>query len=318
MNEIGKALKSSHEVKNSSPDQLINNFVMSRAIRLMINKEYARLRKGTKKMNLSMQTDSGVSFFQRRALSAMASLVEWQKEIAMIIASNEVTNTSATLSPSSLMEGVPLYPEQPTTPWSFISEFNKERLTPENEEALKKLDTWEESVAYLQNMGLVRKQLFKEDQLTEKKARIQDPRGTAKGLLESVIATHNSKILYGITGKIRAIAGIDDLNDNPTGLEMELIRLHPTFTLDKWEHIVIRNVARSYSQQPEFERNLDVNWYNYQNHLILILSVKDFNQLILTRDKSTWTLPVRISASVRRLQGYELLNAVVSKNIINN
>lgn len=311
MNDIGNALKSSHEVKNSSTDQLINNFVMSRAIGHIINKEYAKLRKRAKKMNLSMQTDPVGSYSQKKSFQKEVAMAYWQKLFFMDNFKIEVTHDS-----SLLLKGLPSYQVKSPSPYTILSHFDIKTLLEEDQDALKKMSA-DELVAHIGNKEKHFDDPFVEGQFFENKSKIDDPRGVAKGVLEALIAMHNAKLLLGVDGKPKVVCGIHDENHTPIGLEFEMARLHPNWSIDKWENILLRNVARSFTQSPIFERNLVLEFFNYKEHLILVLSLRDFDQLVLT-DPKHWTLPVRVGASVRRLQGYELLKELTAYKSINN
>lgn len=310
------SIRSNHEAKNSNPDKL-NDFIIWRDVRKILNKELARLRRLKKMTPLSLEWNSNESYsHSKRLLGEYSFLVDWQKQFAMQVASKQ------TITASSLLERVMPYPVKPPSAWELLQSFDASKLAPEDQLVLKKMAPAPmEIMDFLQKKGCVKPENpFKEgeSQNLEFKARVNGQGGIARDLVEAIVSMHNAKLLMGCSGTPRVICGISDDTFDAVGLEKEMVSIHPGFSLDKWIHIVLRNVAKTFTMSDEFERHLDFQFYTFQNHLILVLSLREgLDQLILTNPKR-WTLAVRVGASVRRLQGYELIREITKNKKLNN
>jgi len=251
-------------------------------------------------MNYTMEkTDTVGSFAKKSIHSRLYDFVE--ADDTKIMQEVQVTPQSA----STLIQGLPSYPIKKPSAFTILSQCDSRQLLSEgeNQASLEALSP-EELVAYIESKQKF--DPFSEGQFSENKGYLNGPEGIARKPLEALISMQNSKIIEGLEGKPKVFVGISD-DHTATGLEMEMARLHQTFNLDKWEHLLLRNVARTYTQSQQFERNLILTWYVWEGHLILELSLRDgFDQLTLTNPKA-WTLPIRVGASIRRLQGYEMI-----------
>ena len=287
--------RENREVNNSSPEIMS---VMSRSFFKMLFRE-EKLLKRRKKMNYTMETDTVGSFAKKSIHSRLHDFVLLAETKFM------EEDTTQSESASTLMIGVKAFPIEKKSAFSILSQCDSRQLLneEENQASLEALSP-EELVAYIESKQKF--DPFSEGQFSENKGYMNGPEGIARKPLEALISMQNSKIIEGLEGKPKVFVGISD-DHTATGLEMEMARLHQTFNLDKWEHLLLRNVARTYTQSQQFERNLILTWYVWEGHLILELSLRDgFDQLTLTNPKA-WTLPIRVGASIRRLQGYEMI-----------
>ncbi len=113
--------------------------------------------------------------------------------------------------------------------------------------------------------------------------------------------------LYNSTGNGTVYIGVSD-SKRPTALERQIACMWPNMNRDKFCSTVLFNIARTWTMSDYFLSSMTFEWFKYQNHLLLKISVqKTVERDIVLCNPKEWYLPYRVGTSLRMAKGYDIL-----------